>query len=55
MKEAVQEYLKREKAGHATMKGADIHQILDDVSREFRVDRNDLRAAIVDYTTGGGN
>lgn len=49
------EYLKREKAGHATMQGANIPKILDDMCREFNVKRQDLVQAVLDHTISRAN
>lgn len=53
--ELATEYLRREKAGHATMEGANIPKILDDMCEEFHVKRRDLVQAVLDHTISGAS
>lgn len=49
----VAEYLKREKAGHATKEGADVKAICKEVGEMFGLDWQEVHSIVIDATFAG--
>ncbi len=49
-----QEYLRRETAGHATMRGADCDQIVEDLAQETGRTSADVKDVVLRYTIEQG-